>query len=68
MEAEAALFWRLSRNLAALRIVAKTEVGQDKIAETVDDLEVMSLCSEWPTLRARAASVLAADEARRAVG
>ena len=68
MEAEAALFWRLSRNLAALRIVAETGLGQAKIAETVDDLEVMSLYSEWPALRARAASVLVADGARRAVG
>lgn len=59
MEAELGLFWRLSRNRAALRLAG---VNDRKLAEIEDDLDVMAQHSEWPQLRQAAARLLRPEQ------
>lgn len=68
MEAEAALYWRLARNLSALRLVqCQTPLLVDREAEIRDDLDLIATQSEWPLLQAAAARALHGPEKKRAV-
>lgn len=62
MEAELCLFWRLSRNRAALRLAANDlahrEMLAEMLAEIDDDLDAMAQHSEWPQLRQAASRLL----------
>lgn len=67
MEAELALFWRLSLKLAALRIAfGGTPLLESKSRHTIDDLEVIAMHSDWPALRTAAEKMLQ-PELKRAV-
>lgn len=58
MEAELCLFWRLSRNRAALRLAANDLAHREMLAEIDDDLDAMAQHSEWPQLRQAASRLL----------
>lgn len=68
MEAEVALFWRLSRNLSALRLIPHhTPALAARDTEIRDDLDLIATQSDWPRLRAAAQRALSGAEKKRAV-
>ena len=67
MEVEAAIFWRASRTIAAIRLLPTlTPTLLMQVGAAAEELEAVSLHSEWPKLRAAAARVLAGGTNERA--
>ena len=59
MEAEALIFWRCARTLAAIKLLpALTPALLVAHAEASDDMEAIAMHSDWPRLQAAASQTL----------